>query len=96
MSARKLSWAIAAALPLAGCGTTPPPEPVLVTVTPPAPIIPDECDPARDPSWQPLPDADVRRSEGARNYRANAASMATLNGRRKVCWAGLTASRKTR
>lgn len=98
MTAQKLSriLAVAGALALAACDKAPPPEVVLVTAPAPEPVIPDECDPARDPAWQDLPDRDVRLSEGARNHAANKHAMARLKGLRRVCFAGLAANRRAR
>ncbi len=69
---------------LAGCASTPPP-PKVITIREPARIYAAECTSTDDPSWQPLPDRDVRRAEGARNYRTNRQSFAILERRRAAC-----------
>lgn len=83
--------AVAAAALLAGCGTPPKPETVIVTERAPPPMIPAECNSAGDPKWRDVPDDDIRRSEGARNYEQNKRSVETIAGNRRVCWAGLKA-----
>lgn len=86
----KVAVLLALSVLLAACSGQPPaPDVVLVTEAPPPPVVPDECDPQRDPAWRDVPDADVTQSVGARTYRANKQSMRGLSARRRICWAGL-------
>lgn len=80
---------IAAAV-LAGCAKEPP-EVVLVAAETPPPAIAAECDDRRDPSWQELPDRDVRRSEGARQHDANKDRVRALKSARRICRGALEA-----
>ena len=75
---------------LAACDKQPPPAPVVVTVEAPAPIVAAECWSA-DPGWIEIPDADVRRSEGARNYAWNKERFADLRSARRICRKSLAA-----
>jgi hypothetical protein len=81
----------ALALACAACAKEPPPEPVIVFKSPPAPSIAAECNDGSDPQWTELPDADVKRSDGARNYAANRTAFHLLKSKRRVCSASLRA-----
>ena len=72
-----------ASVVLFGCGK-PPPEIVMVTAEPAQITLPAECT-SRDPGWQALPDADVRRSDAARNYAANRRQYSEVLGKRSIC-----------
>lgn len=104
---KSLAWALRAVVPvfvavmLAACAKDPP-EVVLVSPAPAVPIIPAECLPCtaadreqsrcnHDPAWTELPDADVRRSEAARNYRLNKDRYRSLLAKRRICRASLDA-----
>lgn len=90
-----LSWALRAVAPavvaamLAACAKDPP-EVVLVSQAPAIPVIAAECT-SPDPAWTELPDADVRRSEAARNYRLNKDRYRSLLAKRRICRASLDA-----
>lgn len=70
---------------LSGCASTPEPKTRIVTVREPARTYAPECTAMDDPTWDILPDRDVRRAEGARNYRINRQKFATLERRRAAC-----------
>jgi hypothetical protein len=76
---------------LGGCSANNDVAPMVTVVakadTPP---VPAECFTA-DPSWQNLPDADVKQSELARNYAANKRNYRRVVGNRSICRAGLKA-----
>lgn len=91
MRSTALLMAVLAALLIAACSKTPPPEIVLVTPEPTRPWIAAECT-SDDAPWIEVPDADVRRSTGARNYTANKEQYRTLIGKRRACRASLRAS----
>jgi hypothetical protein len=81
-------------LALAGCSSwaaTPEAKPFDVTVTHERPAVPDECSPTSDPKWKNLDDADVPRSEAARNYKANKDKFKQLAGKRSICGDALKA-----
>lgn len=80
---------IAIAILVAACSKEPP-EVVLVSAAPAVPVIAAECR-SPDPAWVDLPDADVRRSEVARNYRLNKDRYRSLLARRGICRASLAA-----
>ncbi|WP_414461841.1 hypothetical protein [Hyphomicrobium sp. DY-1] len=75
---------------LAGCGSDPVPAIMtqLATVDPPR-----ECS-TSDPKWTELPDADVKRSEAARNYQTNKEAFNAMRYRRSICRAGVEAAKK--
>jgi len=77
---------------ITGCAKDPP-EIVMVTAEPSPLALPAECT-SRDPAWQPLPDADVRRDAAARNYASNRRQFSEVLGKRAVCRAAITASTK--
>lgn len=81
--------AVVLAFAVAGCEKAPP-EIVIVSAEPAAPVLAAECTDA-DPAWLELPDADVRRAEAARNYRLNKGRYRTLLAKRRVCRAALAA-----
>lgn len=72
---------------LAGCDKTPP-EVVVAPAERLHPAIAAECR-TDDPAWRDLPDADIRRAEMARNYRANKDLYRSVLDRRRVCRASL-------
>lgn len=75
-----------------GCAK-PPPEIVMVTAEPAQINLPAECT-SRDPGWQALPDADVRRADAARNYASNRRNYSEVLGKRSVCRAAINAQIK--
>lgn len=75
---------------LTGCKPEAPP-PAVVTVERPLPVLPIECSDARDSDWEPLPDRDVTRTEGARNYATNRARFRGIKSNRRICAATLRA-----
>lgn len=87
MSHRTLMFA---ALALGAC-TKDPPEVVMVAAETPPPAIVAECDDARDPRWQELPDRDARRSDGVRQHDSNKDRMRELKALRRTCAASLAA-----
>lgn len=54
---------------------------------------PAECTNS-DPKWTELPDADVKRSDAARNYQANKEAFKSMRSNRAVCRAGLKAQQE--
>ena len=79
---------------LGGCASTKtPPAPAIVAVPPAKPYVPAECDERKDPRWAKLPDADVRRSDGARAWRRNKEAFASMRRSRSVCGSALRAGR---
>ena len=87
---RTLAVVVLVAVFVAACGKEPPAAPVVVTLDAPAPIVAAECWSA-DPDWIEIPDADVRRSEGARNYARNKARFGDLRAARRICRKSLSA-----
>lgn len=75
---------------LAGCAQDPPPEPVVVSVRPEPPHVAPECT-SPDKRWLDLPDRDVTRAEGARNYAENRRRFGDLVDKRSVCRASIRA-----
>jgi PBP1b-binding outer membrane lipoprotein LpoB len=77
------------ALLLAGCSKEPP-QVVLVTAEPATPAIAPECTDV-DKSWAELPDDDISRKTGARNYDQNRSNYRVLLHKRRICRASLQA-----
>lgn len=80
------------ALTLGGCAKAPPP-PVVIAAPAAKPYMPAECDERSDPRWQQLPDADVKRSDGARAWRTNRGRYGDIQRKRRVCGKALRAGR---
>jgi hypothetical protein len=79
---------MALVLAVAACGKSDP-EPTIVAIAPPAPILPDECRTAGDPKWTSPPPTNVRRRESTALWNRNAEAFADVAGRRRICEAGL-------
>jgi len=76
---------------VSGCAQTPPPLVSVVTAEPRPLVTPPECNPASDPKWTDLPDADVRRSEAVRTIDHNGDAFDDVADNRSICWAALKA-----
>ena len=76
----------------AGCAKEPP-QIVMVSAEPVQIHLPAECT-SRDPAWQALPDADVRRDAAARNYASNRRQYSEILGKRSVCRAAINVQTK--